>query len=258
MNQHTEPLIFSFTTIDHVSDALNKLVTRCSNHSIKQHGRFTIALSGGSLPNTLAKVLKDNKEVDYSKWHVFFADERLVPLDHNDSNYLLAKKELLQYTSIPQEQIYTLNPEHVNNVEEAADDYERTMVKVFNDKNEVRFPTFDLIFLGIGPDGHTCSLFPGHPLLQEKDVWVAPIEDSPKPPPKRITFTMPILNHANAVAFVVTGDNKADMLERILDQKDSSIPAAQVNPTHGQLYWFLDDDASAKLKKVQNADMFLF
>ncbi|KAI0244759.1 suppressor of los1-1, partial [Massospora cicadina] len=230
----TEPLVFSFSTLEEVSIALNKFVASCSSQAIKSHGRFTIALSGGSLPKTLAAVLKDNREIDFSKWHVFFADERCAPLNHEDSNYLLAKKELLDHVPISRENIHTINNDLVNSPSAAAEDYESTLVKVFDDKNEVRFPTFDLIFVGIGPDGHTCSLFPGHPLLEEKDLWVAPIEDSPKPPPQRITLTYPILNHATAVAFVVTGDNKQSILEKILDEKDYSLPATRVKPIHGQ------------------------
>ncbi|KAJ9049529.1 suppressor of los1-1 [Entomophthora muscae] len=244
------PLVFSFPSVDDVSIALNKFVANCSSQAIKAHGRFTIAVSGGTLPNTLAAVLKNNKEVDFSKWHVFFADERCVPLDHEDSNYLLSKKELLDHVPIPSDNVYTINNNLVKNPTEAAKDYKSILAKVFNDKNEVRFPTFDLILLGIGPDGHTCSLFPGHTLLEEKDLWVAPIEDSPKPPPQRITLTYPILNQANAVAFVVTGKNEHTALEKILDNKDISLPGARVKPTHGQLYWFLDDEASAVLKKT--------
>ncbi|KAJ9049526.1 suppressor of los1-1 [Entomophthora muscae] len=244
------PLVFSLPSVGDVSIALDKFVANCSSQAIKAHGRFTIAVSGGSLPNTLAAVLKNNREVDFSKWHVFFADERCVPLDHEDSNYLLAKKELLDHVPIPTGNVHPINNNLVKNPSEAAEDYESVLVKVFNDKNEVRFPTFDLILLGIGPDGHTCSLFPGHTLLEEKDLWVAPIEDSPKPPPQRITLTYPILNHANAIAFVVTGSNKQATLEKILDEKDNSLPATRVKLAHGQLYWFLDDAASATLKKT--------
>ncbi|KIK26501.1 hypothetical protein PISMIDRAFT_8863 [Pisolithus microcarpus 441] len=101
----------------------------------------------------------------------------------------------------------------------------------------------------IGSDGHTCSLFPGHELLVEEDRWVAYLEDSPKPPPKRITFTYPVLNHAARVAFVATGEGKADVLSAILDRPEGGLPASRVRPVHpGQLYWFVDDNASAKLQ----------
>ncbi|KAK9766445.1 suppressor of los1-1 [Basidiobolus ranarum] len=243
----TGPIIYSFPNVSEVSVALAQYVAKASAEAIQRHGRFTVALSGGSLPNTLAAVLKDDPSVQWSKWHVFFADERCVPLDHEDSNYLLAKRELFDHVSIPDAQIYTINNSLVNDVEKASDDYQDTLRKVFASKTEVMFPVFDLILLGIGPDGHTCSLFPGHPLLQEQYEWVAPIEDSPKPPPRRITLTLPVLNHCHAAVFVVTGGNKKDIVPQILEQ-ESHLPAQLVKPTHGQVFWFFDDDACANLK----------
>ncbi|KAK9761661.1 suppressor of los1-1 [Basidiobolus ranarum] len=241
------PIIYSFANSTEVSSALGKYVAKASAEAIHRHGRFTVALSGGSLPKTLAAAIKDDSSIQWSKWHVFFADERCVPLDHEDSNYLLAKKELFDHVDIPDAQIYTINESLVDQVEKASEDYQNTLRKVFASKTEVMFPVFDLILLGIGPDGHTCSLFPGHPLLEEQYEWVAPIEDSPKPPPKRITLTLPVLNHCHAAAFVVTGDNKKDVVPKILEEK-SNLPAQLVKPTHGQVVWFFDDAASGNLK----------
>ncbi|ORX92734.1 6-phosphogluconolactonase [Basidiobolus meristosporus CBS 931.73] len=241
------PIVYSFPNCSEVSVALAKFVAKASAEAIQRHGRFTIALSGGSLPQTLSAVLKDDPSVQWSKWHVFFADERCVPLDHEDSNYLLAKRALFDHVSIPDAQIYTINNSLVKDTAKASDDYQDTLRKVFASKTDVMFPVFDMILLGIGPDGHTCSLFPGHPLLQEQYEWVAPIEDSPKPPPRRITLTLPVLNHCHAAVFVVTGDNKKDIVPMVLEQ-ESNLPSQMVKPTHGKLYWFFDDDASCNLK----------
>lgn len=184
---------------------------------------------------------------------VFYADERLVPLDHEDSNHLLVQKELLSQVPIPPEQVHTIDTKLLDDPEEAADAYEKAIIKVFAARETVKFPVFDLILLGMGPDGHTASLFPGHDILQEDLAWVAHVDDSPKPPPKRITLTLPVLNHAHNVAFVATGEGKKDVMATALDEPDKGLPCSQVRPVNGEVYWFTDDAATqnTKFKKSQ-------
>ncbi|KAF9923606.1 suppressor of los1-1, partial [Modicella reniformis] len=211
----TTPQIYTFSDTAALSRGLDEYVAKLSKEAIKHHGKFTVALSGGSLPKQLSAVLKHNTSIDFSKWIVYFADERCVPLDHKDSNYLLAKEELFDFVNIPAENIHPIDP--ALTPEDAAEDYISQLASTFATKDSVRYPVFDLILLGVGPDGHTCSLFPNHDLLKENTVWCAALTDSPKPPPERITLTFPVLNHAHHVAFVAAGEGKQDILYRILD-----------------------------------------
>ncbi|KAJ1924445.1 suppressor of los1-1 [Tieghemiomyces parasiticus] len=242
--------VYAFPTVNDVSASLRDFVLRAQDEALAKHDRFTIALSGGSLPATLARGLLEHQTAfQWSKWHVFYADERCVPLNDAESNHRLAHEAFLAHVPIPAEQVYTINPDLVGQPEAAAEDYQHQLMQAFAPTgDDVRFPVFDLILLGMGPDGHTCSLFPGHPLVNERTLWVSSLTDSPKPPPSRITLTFPVLNHAHAVAFVTTGANKQDMLVRVLDQTEEGLPAGMVNPTAGHVYWFLDEPAAAKLQ----------
>jgi 6-phosphogluconolactonase len=211
-------LVFASNT--EVSAWLDENVARLSREAIARSGKFIIAVSGGSLPVVLASKLKDNKDVDWSQWHVFFADERCVPLDHADSNYLLTKDSLLKFVPIPESQVYAINENFVSDPPQAAADYQKQLETVFGlSFASGSFPEFDLILLGMGPDGHTCSLFPGHPLLQERLLWVSSLTDSPKPPPSRITLTYPVLDAAKNVVYVTTGGGKAEIFKKMFDDK---------------------------------------
>uniref|UniRef100_A0A8D0GN95 6-phosphogluconolactonase n=2 Tax=Sphenodon punctatus TaxID=8508 RepID=A0A8D0GN95_SPHPU len=150
---------------------------------------------------------------------------------------------LLPHLSIPEDQIVVINPSLP--VEEAAADYAVKLKEAFQGED---MPVFDLLILGVGPDGHTCSLFPDHALLQEREKIVAPLSDSPKPPPERITLTLPVLNAARTVVFVATGESKASVIKRILEgHEQNPLPAARVQPHTGKLYWFLDEPAAKEL-----------
>ena len=175
---------------------------------------------------------------------VFFADERIVPLDHDDSNFKLNNDVLFSKVPLPRENIHTINTELLDDPEEVAEDYEQQLIASFAGKNAVAFPRFDLVLLGMGPDGHTCSLFPGHELLTEELRWIAWLDDSPKPPAKRITLTYPVLGHAYRAAFVCTGDGKKEILKKALDGADPPLPASLVRPVApGEVFWFTDEAA---------------
>lgn len=187
--------IHSHTTSDDVASALGTYVAECSALAIATSGRFTLAISGGSLPKLLGQGLSSQSGIEFSKWQVFFADERCVALDHADSNYAACATALFNHVSIPRDQIHTISWKN-DDPFTAAQEYATQLAATWPSSE---YPVFDLILLGMGPDGHTCSLFPHHKLLEETQAWVAPICDSPKPPLERITLTLPVLNHAQQV-----------------------------------------------------------
>jgi 6-phosphogluconolactonase len=247
------PNLHSFQSIDdELAPNLRKYVLEQQHDALKRHGVFRVAVSGGSLPKTLAKALLgpsngEGDTVEFPKWEIFYADERCVPLDHEDSNHKLVKEELLD--KIPpdmgQPKVYPIDDKDLENEQEVADQYEKTLVSIFAARDSVKLPLFDLILLGCGPDGHTCSLFPDHPLLREQDAWVLSIADSPKPPPKRITLSLPVVLHGTKIGFVATGAGKQPILKQIFETEEGSkLPCGLVNAGAGdKVSWFCDAPA---------------
>jgi 6-phosphogluconolactonase len=245
-----QPNLFAFPAVDALAAALRSYVVLCQNAGLTRHGVFKVGVSGGSLPKTLAKALltpaaSDEDRIQFDKWEIFFADERAVPLDHEDSNYGLLKAELLDKipAELGQPIVHPIDTQYLNDTQELADQYEQLLVRSFASRDSVKLPIFDLLLLGTGPDGHTCSLFPGHQLLRETTAWVAPIEDSPKPPPRRVTLTLPVVTHAVKVAFVATGGGKKEIMKEIFEL-GNGLPAALVNEATGErCSWFTDEAA---------------
>ena len=221
-------------------DAVVEVAAKCT----ADHDFFSIGLSGGSVAKFITRGLKERSDIEWSKWHIFFCDERHVPFESEDSTYAFIKRELLDHVPINTSNVYVIDP--TVSVEEAAEDYTAKIRKLYpND-----LPSFDLLLLGIGPDGHTCSLFPGHPGLQESVKIVIPITDSPKPPPSRITLTIPVLNKAANVIVTVTGAGKAAAVKGCLkpDADSDPLPAGMVKPANGKLLWILDEGAAEMIK----------
>ena len=185
-----------------------------------------------------------NGHVDWSTWHVFWADERLVHRQSPESNYGTAMRRFLRRMPIPENQINAVDTSQP--LDKAARLYASLLARVFKPPKG-QYPRFDLILLGIGPDGHTASLFPHHPVLDEVREWVSPVWDAPKPPPRRITLTLPVINYARHIAWVATGSNKAEIVHRILNPPPFStkLPAGRVNPSKGETHWFIDQAAAA-------------
>ncbi|KAF3636080.1 putative 6-phosphogluconolactonase 4, chloroplastic [Capsicum annuum] len=242
-----------FDTEEELAVSLAKYTADLSEKFCKERDAFTVVVSGGSLIKSLRKLVERPyiDSIDWSKWHVFWVDERVVPKDHPDSNYLLAYDAFLSKIPIPAGHVYAIND--ALSPEAAADDYEtclRHLVKnnIVDISKESGFPKFDVMLLGMGPDGHVASLFPGHPLVHEKEKWVTFIKDSPKPPPDRITFTFPVINSSANIALVVAGVGKADVVHKSLgDSKSSDVLPVQMVSPEGELVWFLDKAAASKL-----------
>lgn len=226
---------------------------RAARTAIGAQGRFTVALSGGSTPKGLYSMLAANfADFAWNRIFLFFGDERHVPPTDPESNYRMVQESLLSKIKIPAENVFRVPGENPD-AAAAATEYEAQIRRFFEVKpGELKpgeFPRFDLILLGMGPDGHTASLFPDSPALDEQSRlvvanWVAKFNTH------RITFTFPVLNHAAEVLFMASGADKADMLRQVLDGKNTPpLPAQRVQPSDGKLLWMLDEAAASKLTR---------
>jgi 6-phosphogluconolactonase len=232
------------------SEAAAELVQEKGTEAVRTNGRFLIALSGGTTPESLYRALASPTyadRFDWSRTSFFFSDERCVAPDDPRSNYALAHRALFIPLKIASSQIYRMAGES-RDPQAAAYEYERQLHLATQTSPSVR-PSLDLILLGLGEDGHTASLFPGSPVLQEQQTLIA-VTQSPKEPPTRLTMTLGVINRASVVLFLVTGSAKAQMVRRVLEPRtdaDRQLPAAQVRPVQGRLIWLLDQLAAAEL-----------
>jgi 6-phosphogluconolactonase len=215
--------------------------------AIQGSGRFTVALSGGSTPRNLYSLLATQSDVPWGQIRFFFSDERHVPPDSPDSNFRMADESLFSRAPIPQENIFRV-PAEIPDADRAAQSYEQTLRQFFQ-LEEDDLPRFDLILLGLGPDGHTASLFPRTAALHEDERLVAAnwVEQFKT---WRITFTYPALNHAAAVLFMATGAEKQEALLQVLQGKPDleTYPAQGIKPTNGSLIWLVDQAAAGPMK----------
>jgi len=241
-------------TPEDVAQKATQEFVRLANAVIARGQVFAVALSGGSTPKRLYQLLAEEKGNGFpeawKKIHLFFGDERHVPPDHAESNFRMVKEALLSHIDMLAENIHRITAENPD-ANAAAIDYEREMKSFFTKTNKMAdgFPVFDLILLGMGPDGHTASLFPGSAGLEEKLRWIIsnPVE---KFKTDRITLTYPVLNHAANILFLICGEDKAAMIGEVLGTKaDATVyPVQRVKPVHGTKRWLLDKAAAKELK----------
>ena len=215
--------------------------------AVAARGRFTVALAGGSTPRATYERLARPPLAAQMPWEqtlVFFGDERGVPPEHPDSNYGMAHTALLSQVPIGADHVFRIAGERADSDAVAAE-YARTVAETLGvRRGEV--PRLDLVLLGVGVDGHTASLFPGSPVLKETFRTVAAVHAAAASIPERITLTYPILNAADCVIYLVSGQEKAKVVKAALGDRSSGLPAAMVRPA-GRLLWILDRAAASLL-----------
>lgn len=258
-----------FPTVEELNAFAANEFVRLSRLATEERGQFTVALSGGSTPKKLFALLASDAfrlQIDWQKVHIFFGDERAVPPDDEESNYRMASETLLSKVEIPAENVHRFSTEkyraddftdqsvgcgfgrfdaETRAVAEIAAKMSRQVRDTFHLKpNE--FPRFDLIFLGMGADGHTASLFPESGALTEKEKIVTEnyVE---KFDSFRLTFTYPAINNARNVIFLIAGADKAEVLKEVLESETIRHPSQMIQPTDGLLLFLLDEKAAAKL-----------
>ena len=208
---------------------------------------FSLVLSGGSTPEALYRQLAQipySDAVDWARLHLFWGDERCVPPDHPQSNYRMARRALLDHVPVPPEQIHRMHGELP--AEEAAEAYANELAQFFGDRQ----PQFDLILLGMGVDGHTASLFPHSTALKETRRWVV-ANAAPSQAGWRITLTIPAINAGREIAFLVSGADKANTLQRVLEgpYQPEELPAQFIQPALQPALWLVDSAAASLLHR---------
>jgi 6-phosphogluconolactonase len=229
-------------------------VLRAGADAIAQRGRFMLALSGGSTPEATYSRLAEPERAarfDWAKTYFLFGDERFVPQDDTRSNYLLATRAMLSKVPVAVDHIFPIPTNRPTPADSAAA-YVHKLAQAFGIPPDGPPPRFDLVLLGLGDDGHTCSLFPHASSLHEEQAWVTSSPPGTLPPPvDRVTLTFPVLNAARRVLFLVAGGRKAAVVRDVLEGRPpaSERPAAGVRPTDGALVWLLDAAAAGMLRQ---------
>ena len=247
-----KPKINIFPNPEVLNHSAAEIFIRVGNEAIEERGGFTVALSGGSTPKSLYKLLASEKfkeKIDWENTFFFFGDERNVLPDNAESNFRMANENLLLPLPIPDENIFRWHTE-LQNTENIAEEYEKTIKGFFNlSENEI--PRFDLMLLGMGDDGHTASLFPFTEALYETEkITFANYVEKLKT--TRLTLTFPAINNAANIVFMISGGNKAETLRKVLegDFQPEKYPSQSVNPANGNVYWLVDANAAKMSSEI--------
>ena len=219
-----------------------------AGHAIERKGFFTVALSGGSTPRGMHRRLAEEplrSSISWDQTHIFWVDERCVPVEDPTSNYGAAYKDFIDRVPIIKTNLHPM-PVHMVPYE-GATHYQGEITGFFETASN-KIPEFDLILLGIGTDGHTASLFPGTSALQEQKHLISAVKGG-MPNVNRLTMTYPILNQAREVVFLASGKGKAGIVQAIFEKKQPDLPALGIRPRPGKLTWLLDREAAKLLPK---------
>ena len=217
-----------------------------ANECVTKDGRFFVAISGGTAPRLFHRMLVQEpyiSKIPWDKMHIFWVDERCVPENDAASNYGAAKEDFLNRLPVSQNQIHAM-PRDVP-PEKGALKYQREIIG-FVQLEHGEFPVFDLIFLGVGTDGHTASLFPGQQALKQREAWVVAVKGG-NPNVNRLTLTYPVLNQARQIVFLVSGRGKSEILKTIFENRQAGLPAQMIQPINGKLIWLVDREAASLL-----------
>lgn len=241
-------MIRVFPDVDVLHRSAAAFLAEQARKSVDAHGQFNLVLSGGQTPRKLYELLAGDAFRDRFPWtqtHVFWGDERCVPSDDPRSNERMARETLLNHVPIPPTQIHPMRCSESPRA--SAEQYESLLRALFKSGT----PRFDLVLLGLGENGHTASLFPHTSALQELERWVIDLLVKEQGL-HRLTFTAPIINQAAAVVFLVAGTSKARVLHEVLEGPSDPrrLPAQLIQPTEGELFWFVDHEAAVLLKRV--------
>lgn len=242
--------IKTFNTDALLTEAVVNAIIELSAFSIKDHGEFHIALSGGSTPKSIYKLMASEEfrsKLPWDKTHIYFGDERCVAEDHPDSNYLMARQAMLNHVPIAQDHVHPIRID-TQDLSASAQLYEQELRTHLPSSNAVA--EFDLVLLGIGDDGHTASLFPDTAILNQMDKWVDAVYVE-KFAAWRISITYPVINAAKHVFVIAAGEGKSGILKEVLagGEQDRRYPIQSVQPS-GELVWYLDVAAAALLPKT--------